>query len=304
MSEYPDFVPYLSSDHDPCWNVLKELGTRYVFLEDFNGIDPRWRSEYAAAKYHVDCRVFESCHCADDLLAIWMVTKHHAVTEAMSQFTLQLMQDHVPPLMWLHGSPNPLSAVGLSNETIERPVIVVDMCATQPQSEVQVNDRGVVVDLTDDVMTTTDTAEEEEEGEMEEVNKQVGSNNTASSESSCVPTKQCATTPVIAANGVITRSEIPADRLQVELEQCLELDVLYDNVFFKPHVTVHVGGVAVHLDAFHYPDANVDAPKNVHKREYVNIAENIKLFRYAMKGAMCSKLKLVSVCFYVLHNCV
>jgi hypothetical protein len=88
---------------------------------------------------------------------------------------------------------------------------------------------------------------------------------------------------------------VPVDRLKSESEHSNLLSKLYDEPLKNKNVTVSVGGRDVILCAFHYPAENLSAPRNELKREYVDESETVVLYRWELKGALCTKLRNVSL---------
>jgi hypothetical protein len=88
---------------------------------------------------------------------------------------------------------------------------------------------------------------------------------------------------------------VPSNRLKYEQEKSLTLGKLYDEPLTNKKVTISVGGRNVVLCAFHYPAENLSAPENNIKREYVDESETILLYRWELKGALCTKLQSVKI---------
>jgi len=99
---------------------------------------------------------------------------------------------------------------------------------------------------------------------------------------------------------IVHTENCPATVLRSEGTLAEILSVLYDiksGVASKP---VSVGGHTVNLHPFHYPDINLEAPRNDKQRTYVDPKDMPCLFGYDWKNALCTRVqnvvRIFSVC--------
>jgi len=101
------------------------------------------------------------------------------------------------------------------------------------------------------------------------------------------------------------QQSIPSKYLVKEKAMGKYLDILYDSPLKFENRLVQVGGRQVFLNAFHYSAENLAAPTNIGKREYIDESEEVELYRWELKGALCTKLLKVSLfpIFYFILFC-
>jgi len=93
----------------------------------------------------------------------------------------------------------------------------------------------------------------------------------------------------------ISQKKIPQKVLIKEKTLCQTLDILYDKPLKFDNKQVLVGGRLVILNAFHYSEENLAAPSNKWKREYIDESEDVTLYRWELKGALCTKFLKVGI---------
>lgn len=86
----------------------------------------------------------------------------------------------------------------------------------------------------------------------------------------------------------------PVAVLNSERKLVEHLAVLYDIRSGVASKSITVGGHAVELYPFHYPDQNLEAPKNDKQRTYVDPTDLPSLFAYDWKNALCTRAQRVS----------
>lgn len=86
----------------------------------------------------------------------------------------------------------------------------------------------------------------------------------------------------------------PLAVLNSERKLVEHLAVLYDIRSSVTSRSITVGDNKVELYSFHYPDENLEAPKNDKQRTYVDKNDLPSLFAYDWKNALCTRVQRVS----------
>ena len=86
----------------------------------------------------------------------------------------------------------------------------------------------------------------------------------------------------------------PARVLNSERKLVDHLGELYDIRSGVASKSIQVGGYTVQLHPFHYPDQNLEAPRNDKQRTYVDPNDLPSLFGYDWKNALCTRVQRVN----------
>jgi hypothetical protein len=89
---------------------------------------------------------------------------------------------------------------------------------------------------------------------------------------------------------ILDFSNLVGNDLENELIAINFLNPLYPSPFSYPFRKIMVGGRVVEFDAFHYHSTNLVAPNNKSKKEYIDRSEVMELYRWAIKGALATRL--------------
>jgi hypothetical protein len=242
----------------------------YEYIELFQGCHPFSRNEPQPHSIYPIAKVYEnlsndSPHTVFRLL--WDISLHERLVEDMPQSVFQSIRHANPKLLWMKDGNVALGAnkslfpsvFGSTSSTMLGPSSSVNCSSSSNGVNQSSNSVSSVIDL-------SGGADNDAGGDHDDGHSGVDGEDVV----------------------VITDVLPPTDRVKIEKDWYNDLKSLYADPFKKPYVKIDIGGRGVMLNSFHYeePENDFTVGKRNKKFEYIDIVDNVLLYRWEIKGCI------------------
>lgn len=297
-------------------NILTTTArSTYKMYGPFEGVVPEKRvAVYSSCKPAtvndcLDCKVYEDRGSCDNIVLFWIPDccggkSYEIIEESIDRNTMNCLltaATSTPHLLWLKGTLHPAVA--------ETSVSVVDLTNFPDlESLKQTNQHAIsdaqnrsVVSITDNISISPSLVIVEQPKKQEEV--------ITNSIPPPVPAAVDDDISTLTRDAEDTRADdvdavaiIPAKVLKSEkmlVDTLANLNDLRKKIYV---VEINVGGHRVKLQTFHYPEINLEAPRNKSNRTYIDADDVPILFSYEFKSALTTQVKVIPMAtYYYLH---
>ena len=285
----------------------------YKLYGPFEGVVPEKRvAVYSSCKPAtvtdcLDCKVYEDRgSCDNNIVLFWIPDcggkSYEIIEESIDRNTMNCLltaATSTPDLLWLKGTLHPAVA--------ETSVSVVDLTNFPDlESLKQTNQHAIsdaqnrsVASITDNISISPSLVVVEHPKKREEVTNSI---------SPPVPVAADDDISTLTRDVEDNRSDdvdvaaiIPAKVLKSEkmlVDTLANLNDLRKKIYV---VEINVGGHRVKLQTFHYPEINLEAPRNKSNRTYIDADDVPILFSYEFKSALTTQVKVIPMTTYYLH---
>ena len=305
--------------------LLELQPAQYAYYDAYEGIDPRKRVTFHTSSSNkpkisdcMQCKAYECVAFGSDgapaAVLFWRKVINSAAVfeEHLSAVDFELLQTAVPhPLLWAQGAlqleSDETSLVDLTDivSLNTRNTSEIKKAADQIKNTCASSDEAIK-----NTVEESPQSSEENNKPNSNVNEETTTNHLETDDRNINDGGEAADTmSALGMGGIEDNDEntyydgdekitvhtvhCPVAVLNSERKLVDHLAVLYDVRSGVASKSITVGDHRVDLYPFHYPDENLEAPRNDKQRTYVDPTDLPSLFAYDWKNALCTRVQRV-----------